>query len=387
MAQGGLRGRIAGYYAAEYAASSAFNGFVTLFYAARGMDAGQVSLLMAAGPLVALFALPVTGALADRARRRALALCAVYGLCALSSLCFLHARGFWTLLCATALFSCFSTCVSPLGEALALSRLHAAGLGFGRLRMAGTVSYALGSLLLGAFLDGGIERFVPSVCALYALGGACSLLLASRTGQTPGGAKKRPPFLSLLRRRELRTLLLFALCLQAAQGVFYALYGLFMTQSLHGTRAHVGLGALVGTLSEIPFLLFADRLLRRLGAPRLLLLSAAGMALRLLLTGLSRSPAAAIAAQALCVGGVIVCAFAMAQYVSLSVPQAQAASGQMLLYVFTYAAARTLGSLLALGLTRLPSLGAALCACAALPAALLLFARPLLRLPPLPTRR
>ena len=92
MAQGGLRGRIAGYYAAEYAASSAFNGFVTLFYAARGMDAGQVSLLMAAGPLVALFALPVTGALADRARRRALALCAVYGLCALSSLCFLPAR-------------------------------------------------------------------------------------------------------------------------------------------------------------------------------------------------------------------------------------------------------------------------------------------------------
>ena len=92
------------------------------------------------------------------------------------------------------------------------------------------------------------------------------------------GRKKRPRFLSLLKKKELRTLLAFALCLQAAQGVFYTLYGLLMTQTLGGTRADVGLGTLVGTLAEVPFLLFADRLLRRFGAPRLLLAPPRGFA-------------------------------------------------------------------------------------------------------------
>lgn len=49
MAQNAYKWKIGAYYAAEYAASSAWNGFVTLYYAARGMDVGQVSLLMASG--------------------------------------------------------------------------------------------------------------------------------------------------------------------------------------------------------------------------------------------------------------------------------------------------------------------------------------------------
>lgn len=105
--------------------------------------------------------------------------------------------------------------------------------------MAGTLSYALCSYALGALLDRSIERFVPIVCAAYALGGLCSLLLPS---VPTGERKKRPRFLSLLKKKELRTLLVFALCLQAAQGVFYTLYGLLMTQTLGGLAGGRGAG-------------------------------------------------------------------------------------------------------------------------------------------------
>lgn len=382
MAQNGYKFRIGTYYAAEYAASSAWNGFVTLFYAARGMSVGQVSLLMTAGPLVALAALPLCGALADRTRLKNTVHRLLFALCAGSSLLFLRAQGFWLLLAATALFSFFSTCIAPMGETVTLAYLHKEGLPFGRLRMAGTVSYALCSYAFGALLDGSIDRFIPLVCASFALGGLCSLLLPAVPGEAQ---KKRPRFLSLLKKKDLRTLLSFALCLQAVQGVFYTLYGLLMTQTLGGTRADVGLGTLVGTLAEIPFLLFADKLLRRFGAPRLLLASAVGLGARFLVMGLFPSRAVAIASQALCVCGIIVCAFTMAQYVSLSVPQASAASGQMLLYVVTYALARALGSLISFGLSRFFSLPAAFLCCAALCAlALAAFARRLWRAPGLP---
>ena len=47
------------YYFFEFLASSAFNGFISLFYRSRGMSMGQLSLLMALAPLTAFAALPL----------------------------------------------------------------------------------------------------------------------------------------------------------------------------------------------------------------------------------------------------------------------------------------------------------------------------------------
>ena len=182
MAQNGYKFKIGTYYAAEYAASSAWNGFVTLFYAARGMSVGQVSLLMTAGPLVALASLPLCGALADRAHLKNTVHRLLFALCAGSSLLLLRAQGFWLLLAATALFSFFSTCIAPMGETVTLAYLHKEDLPFGRLRMAGTVSYALCSYAFGALLDGSIDRFIPLVCASLALGVIGSILLPAVPG-------------------------------------------------------------------------------------------------------------------------------------------------------------------------------------------------------------
>ena len=58
------------YYFSEFLASSAFNSFISLFYRARGMSMGRLSLLMAAAPLTAFLALPLWGTLCDRAGKR-----------------------------------------------------------------------------------------------------------------------------------------------------------------------------------------------------------------------------------------------------------------------------------------------------------------------------
>ena len=62
--------RVSIYYFFEFLASSAFNGFISLFYRTRGMSMGRLSVLMAAAPLTAFVALPLWGTLCDRAAKR-----------------------------------------------------------------------------------------------------------------------------------------------------------------------------------------------------------------------------------------------------------------------------------------------------------------------------
>ena len=112
------------YYFCEYLASAAFNGFIALFYRARGMSVGQLSLLMALAPLTAFAALPIWGTLSDHAPRKNVVHVTVLVLSSLSVLLLDRAHSFALLAWISCLFAFFSTVTAPLGETVALEYLH-----------------------------------------------------------------------------------------------------------------------------------------------------------------------------------------------------------------------------------------------------------------------
>ena len=152
---------------------------------------------------------------------------------------------------------------------------------------------------------------------------------------------------AFLLEHDILPMLLFALCIQITQGIFYTLYAPYVTDTLGGSRRLVGFSIALGALCEIPFLRVSDRLLDRIGAPWLLLVSASAMGVHWLLLGLFPSRFIAVALQLFSVLGTTAAAFTMAQHISRHTPAPQKARAQTLLYLVTYAAARTLGSLLA----------------------------------------
>lgn len=360
------------YYFCEFLASAAFNGYISLFYRARGMTMGRLSLLMALAPLTAFVALPVWGTLSDHARRKNIVHITVLFLASVSVLLFDPADSFFKLAWVTCLFAFFSTVVTPLGETVALEYLHQRRLPFGPCRLYGALAYALGGLVLGFLLEGHEGRFVPACAITYALCAASALALPSIRGHARGDApeplltydglqyartsylrsQRGKPFslqnsqYAFLLQNDLVPMLLFALCIQATQGVFYTLYAPYLTDVLGASRRVVGLAIALGALCEIPFLRVSDRLYRMLGAPWLLLISGASMALHWLLLGLLPYRFSAVALQLFSVLGTTAAAFTMAQHISRHTPDAQKARAQTLLYLVTYAAARTLGSLL-----------------------------------------
>lgn len=360
------------YYFCEFLASAAFNGYISLFYRARGMTMGRLSLLMALAPLTAFVALPIWGTLSDHARRKNVVHVTVLFLASLSVLLFDPADSFFKLAWVTCLFSFFSTVVTPLGETVALEYLHQKRLPFGPCRLFGALAYAIGGLVLGFLLEGHEGRFVPACSIAYALCAASAMALPSIRGHARSDASAplltydglnyaRTSYLrsqhgrtfslrnsayAFLLEHDLVPMLLFALCIQVTQGIFYTLYAPYLTEMLGASRRVVGLAIALGALCEIPFLRVSDRLYQMLSAPWLLLLSGATMALHWLLLGLLPYRFAAVALQALNILGTTAAAFTMAQHISRHTPAAQKARAQTLLYLVTYAAARTLGSLL-----------------------------------------
>ena len=358
------------YYFSEFLASSAFNSFISLFYRARGMSMGRLSLLMAAAPLTAFLALPLWGTLCDRAgKRNTVHITVIFG-ASLSVLLFDPADTFGKLLWVSCLFAFFSTVITPLGETVALSYLHHRRLPFGPCRLYGALAYALGGLVLGILLEGREARFVPICSIAYALCAVAAMSLPTIHRQTPARPAKKTltydglkharttvaphaPKLIDLRRtsygflleHQFLPLLLFSLCIQVTQGIFYTFYAPYLTDVLGASRRTVGYAVALGALCEIPFLRFGDKILHRLGTPFLLLLSAITMALHWLLLGLFPHRFVGIALQIFSISGTTAAAFAMAKHVSRYTPAAHKARAQTLLYLITYACARTIGSL------------------------------------------
>ncbi len=114
-----------------------------------GLTGTQVGLVLAISPLIGMIAQPLWGQVADRtgARTRVLAiltLCTALGYLGLG-----YARGFWSIMLATAGLAVVGTALFPLMTSVSLAILRDAGRhAFGRVRAWGTVGYFILVLIL-----------------------------------------------------------------------------------------------------------------------------------------------------------------------------------------------------------------------------------------------
>lgn len=360
--KGKFRLRRALFPAGYYAANSVYQGYISLYYTRLGFSGGQLGAISASAALASIFAQPLWGLLADRMRRQKLLLAVLALLAALSLLPALAGKGFAAQLGAAALFYAFFCALLPLGDAILL---ETEGSGFGAYRLAGGASFALAGALFG-MLRGrlGPGGALWSAGALLAFTAAAALLLPN----TAGRQKSRPAsaFL-LLKDRRLTGMLLFLLPLQMSMACFYTFFAPHFKSLPGGSDALLGLGYLISAVSEAPYLIFSGRIYRRFGAVKPMCMAAAVLAARWLILGLAPSAGAALAGQLLHGGGFIVITVSMAYWIGENAPEELRASGQALLNMVSFGAARIAGNLLGgvlaarLGTAKLFLWGSALC--------------------------
>ncbi len=333
--------RCAAFLMAYYMTNSVFQSFMSLYYADIGLNNTQIGTINALIAAVSVFSMQLWGAFGDRAKVRNRLLCSMCVSAGLIMLSVTINSAFIWVLSVICLFSSFYTSIQPMGDSIVLTSLDKENRPFGPVRMAGGLSFAVVAAGFGYVVEA-----AGSVSAVYVTAGMCfvTALSALYMPRVSGGTaiRRTGGMLGMFKNREL--LILFALMvpLQITYGYFYAFFSPLLRDDLGG-GAYVGWAYFISSVCEVPFLLNSDRLFKRLGAGRLMCVSALFMSVRWLIVASTSSPVVAMLSQALHAMGFIVITVTVSKYVQATVPESQKASGQLLVSVFGFGIARVIG--------------------------------------------
>lgn len=268
--------RVAGWYAAMFAAMGIHLPYWPLWLADWGLTAVEVGLFATYGFAARLVAGAVIPVLADRHAARRLA---VAGSCAVGVVAFLAHLGITSkglLLVATLVSGGTFAALVPIGDVLGLAAARDFHLDYARIRAWGSAAFLAANLGFGAAI-GALGPNVALWGIVVFLGIACGL------GAThPGGGRVIPgprPKLSELTALALRpAFLLFILAAglsQASHATLYA-YGSLRWRDLGISEAEIGPLWAFGVAVEIVLMsLLGGALTRRLGAAGALALAGA----------------------------------------------------------------------------------------------------------------
>jgi MFS transporter, PPP family, 3-phenylpropionic acid transporter len=269
--------RLAALYAALFIVLGIYLPFFPLWLKAKGLDAGQIGIVLALPMLIRIVAIPTATRLADRndALRGVLVatlVAAIFGFTAVGL-----SDGFVMILCAVALAAATHGPGMPLAEAYAMQGLPRRGRSYGPVRLWGSFAFIAGSFIAGLMVDLIPARhliwLVTAAIALCAL--AAFWLEPLHTETHPDDAAPR----KLLRDPAFLAIIVGTSLIQGSHAMYYGFSTLAWTQSGLDGSTIAALWAL-GVLAEIVLFAIQGRLPALLTPITLILLGAGGAILR-----------------------------------------------------------------------------------------------------------
>lgn len=333
------------YFLALYALNNmtlaVYATFFPVYLAQAGYGQAAIGILLAVGPLVTIAAQPFWGPAGDRAgSKNAVLLVALLGSAAVLA-AYRLSTSFAFLFAATALYTFFQSPVLPMSDTVTLEYASEVGWKFGRIRLAGTIGYAVMAVLAGFAANRRVGNIFPLSLMLIALTMLTVLRLPKIRGhQTVSG---RVSWQELFRHQQLVRFMVFSAIVHATLGYYYAFFPILYGQ-MPGGNALLGWSLFIASLSEVPFLLLAERILKRVGIRAMLVTSAAITGVRWLLFYIVADPYLLLPLQALHGAAYIVLTYCLGTYINAEVPKELRASGQAAHWLLTAGAARIAGS-------------------------------------------
>lgn len=315
--------------------------FLSAYYKRIGLSFTQIGVLLAIGPIFAIFIQPLWAMLSDRTGKRKLLLILLALCTAGAYLLYYLGTSFAVCLLAVLVVSLFSLALLPLCDALVIDRANAYGFPFARIRIGGTLGYAVMVFGAGMFLEkfDGAQFAVASVAYLLFAGAVMLLPQGSarkeaapaRKEAAPARKKAVPARESIFDTSEILFVLALALIESLGLGFCGSFTGSYAVELGFGSSL-IGVLSCISALSEVPILLFAGKLMDRFGEIPLLIFSGVMMSLRLCLTGMGLVPAM-ISAQLLQSVTYMTTYICCTQYISKHVRAGKMSQGQSALAI------------------------------------------------------
>jgi MFS transporter, PPP family, 3-phenylpropionic acid transporter len=283
------------FYFFYFGGIAALMPYFVLYYQSLGFNGAEIGLLAGISPLITLVAAPLWTGAADATRRHRLflsvSLIGVIGV----ALVFPLARVFGLVLALSLVYSFFLAATGSFADHATMSSLGDRKELYGRLRLGGTIGYGLVASFAGILIQNMGLRI-----AFYAFAGFVFLSLLVSQVFVYHNAETSVPMRTGLKTlfADRRWLPFLAIAFFAGMGLAALNNYLFPYMAEMGAgNSLMGLALTLATVSELPVMFFANRLIRRIGAGRALLLGLAAMGIRQLLLALFNFPAGVLVFQ------------------------------------------------------------------------------------------
>lgn len=331
------------FYGFSYMCNLVYSSFISIYLNSVGFNKTNIGVLTSLAPIVAILGQPLWGTLSDRAKNKNTILITLLLGSAVTILFYRTSTNFFYLSFIITAFTFFQTSINPMTDALTLEYIQISKWKFGRIRLAGTIGYSIMAIFAGMLLKKTIDKmfilyFMLSIITLF-----FAFLLPNVKGHQ---TKERRTFIwSLFKDKKLLTYMIFALMIQITLGFYNTFFSIYYEQ-LGASRTLIGWAFFISAISEVPFLLFAHVILKKIQTHHALLFAGIAAALRWVLLGFATNNYLVLLTQFLHGLVYIVISVSMATYINKSVPNELKASGQALNALFGTGIARVIGSLL-----------------------------------------
>ena len=337
------RWMLALFYAFTFMCTAIFSNYMPIYLSQLGFQQTDIGILLSVATIISILGQPLWGYFTDRSRcKNNVLFLLLVG--SGSSLMFVPLFHNLLYLCTTiAVFSFFQSSINPMSDVIAFEYAHKTSAKYGMIRLSGTVGYALMALIAGIVLNRHINNMFP----LYFLLNFLALLMLLWVPRIEGHQKNDAHFhpWMVLRDKKLVLYIVTAFVFLTTSNFYATFYGIYFTK-LGGSSTLLGCSFFIGAMSELPFLLFSHRILKKINIEYLLIFAGSAAALRWLLIGITRSIPILIGLQLMHGMIYIIIMVSISYYISLTVTPELQASGQAINALVCGGAAKIAGSLI-----------------------------------------
>ncbi|HPF87249.1 MAG TPA: MFS transporter [Candidatus Limiplasma sp.] len=303
-----------------------------------GITKTGIGFITAASALIALSIQPMLGVLADKSKSKNRMLQGLIFLSAILYPLILVSENFLYILVVFTAFTMIKRFLPSMNNSMTLEYVQTNNLQYGPLRMMGAIGYSAVMIVVGKIADIGTQYTFYAYCVICAVNILLIFLLPPIHGHRHAGDMHK--FTEVLKNKTIVKLIAFATLMSMAQGVYFSYFSIYFTTDLGGSASQYGVMLSIAACCEIPFLFFADRIIRRLGTKRMLFIICLLNSVRWLATYLIREPGWQMAVQTLNFLNILMT-------VAVTIKLSQTAAPQFKTTVLTMAATvQTIASLL-----------------------------------------
>ncbi len=275
-----------------YISLAMFTPYLSSFYTKAGISAVEIGILLTVGPLSSFLIQPIWAIISDRTGRRKDVLSLVVLGSALSVLSYYIGNTFASFLFASILLAIFMTSIVPLSDALILRSAHKNQLDFSKIRMGGTIGYAIFVILSGSIvkINSDLAYIMGSV------GFLCLLFLVRRlpkdepkdivdTAELQPKTKEKKTiksFLHIFESKQVYFLLALAFISQVGISFHLSFLGVYMLE-MGMSEGTIGITNSIAAFSELPILFLMNWIMKKISIRKILFTSCMLLGLRLLL--------------------------------------------------------------------------------------------------------